>query len=69
MPEYRWRDFNKYDTMGCVVIVAFVLYSALKLNEPVLITIMKGLVLLSLFLGGSRIVIIESNKTSKEESI
>lgn len=65
---YRWGGFDKYDVTICVLILVFILINVCVLMEPPLETTAQGLILILVFLGGSRIVIIESNKTTKEES-
>lgn len=67
MSEYRWRNFDKFDATICVLILGFVLVNVYFLGEPLLVTTAQGLMLILVFLGGSRIVIIESKETEKEE--
>ena len=67
MTEYRWGGLDRYDAIVCVLAVGFVLHQVLVLNEPLLVTTAQGLVLMFLFLGRSRFIKIEADKTTEEE--
>lgn len=67
MAEYRCGGFDRYDAIVSILITVLTIYSVCVLNMPLFMSIAQGLILIFLFLGRSRIVKIEANKTSKEE--
>jgi len=67
MTEYRWGGFDRYDTIVCALTTVLIIYSVCILNMPLFMSIAQGLVLMFLFLGRSRFIKIEVDKTTKEE--
>lgn len=67
MSEYRWGGFDRYDAIVSILITVLTIYSVCVLNMPLFMSIAQGLILIFLFLGRSRFIKIEADKTTKEE--